>query len=76
MSILSHNVEYQVVIFAESALGSILLGSSKVDPIKFAEFLNIHAKEGWKVVTMEKEIRRSFLFFTVEAMVVVMEKQA
>lgn len=75
MSILNHKVEYQIVIFSESALGSILLGSSKVDPIKFSEFLNIHAKEGWKVVTMEKEIRRSFLFFAVEAMVVVMERE-
>lgn len=66
------DVEYKVVIYQEGMLGSLLLGGSKVDPIRFSEFLNIQAQEGWRVQTMEKDIRRMLLFFKREAYVVVM----
>jgi hypothetical protein len=66
--------EYKVVIYAESALSSVVLGESKVDPLRFAEFLNKHADEGWRVVTMEREIRRTALFFDREALVVLLER--
>ena len=36
-------------------LGSLLLGQSKIDPLKFTEFLNKNARAGWEVVTMEKD---------------------
>ena len=32
-------MEYKVVIFQERLLGSLFLGQSKVNPLKFAEFL-------------------------------------
>ncbi|MFH2554887.1 DUF4177 domain-containing protein [Klebsiella aerogenes] len=57
-------------------LGSLLFGTSKVDPVKFSEFLNKNAREGWRVVTMEKDIRRMMLFFKREAYVVILEKEA
>lgn len=66
--------EYKVVIYQEGMLGSLLLGASKVDPVKFTDFLNKNAKEGWRVITMEKDIRRMLLFFKREAYVVIMEK--
>ena len=65
-------MEYKVVIYQEGMLGSLLLGGSKVDPIRFSEFLNVQAQEGWRVQTMEKDIRRMLLFFKREAYVVVM----
>ena len=65
-------MEYKVVIYQEGMLGSLLLGSSKVDPIRFSEFLNVQAQQGWRVQTMEKDIRRMLLFFKREAYVVVM----
>lgn len=65
---------YKVVIYQEGMLGSLLLGSSKVDPIKFSEFLNKNANQGWRVVTMEKDIRRMLLFWSRESYLVVMEK--
>lgn len=68
--------EYQVVVYQEGMLGSLLLGASKVDPSNFSEFLNKHAKKGWRVVTMEKDIRRMLLLWTREAYLVVMEKDA
>jgi len=65
---------YKVVIYQEGLLGSMFLGGSKVDPIKFSEFLNKNAREGWRVKTMEKDMRRAMLFWKREAYVVIMER--
>ncbi len=67
--------EYKVVLYREGALGSIFLAGSKVNPLKFSEFLNKNAALGWKVVTMQRESRRLLLFFSREAFLVVMERQ-
>ena len=67
--------EYKVVIYREGLLGSILLSGSRVDPVKYSDFLNENARQGWKVVTMERESRREFLFFSREAFLTVMERQ-
>ena len=67
--------EYKVVLYREGMLGSLFLGSSKVDPVRFSDFLNRNAAEGWRVVTMEKESRRMLLFFSREAFMVVMERE-
>jgi hypothetical protein len=67
--------EYKVVIYQEGMLGSLLLGASKVDPIKFTNFLNQNAQQGWAVITMEKDIRRMLLFWKREAYVVVLERE-
>ncbi|KES12621.1 hypothetical protein SASC598O11_001810, partial [Snodgrassella alvi SCGC AB-598-O11] len=40
----------------------------------FSDFLNRNAKEGWRVVTMQKDMRRLFLFWAREAYVVIMER--
>ena len=68
--------EYKVVIYQEGMLGSLVLGQSKVDPIRFSKFLNDNAQDGWRVVTMEKDIRRMLLFFKREAFIVVMERDS
>jgi hypothetical protein len=67
--------QYKVVIYQEGMLGSLLLGQSKINPIRFTEFLNTNAAEGWEVVTMEKDIRRMLLFWKREGYVVIMKKQ-
>ena len=61
---MSAQFEYKVVFYREGMLGYIFLGGSKVDPIKFSDFLNRNGDEGWEVVTMEREIRRMLLFFS------------
>lgn len=66
--------QYKVVVYQEGMLGTLLLGGSKVNPVKFSEFLNKNAQEGWSVVTMEKDNRRMLLFWSREAYVVIMEK--
>ena len=67
--------EYKAVLYQESMLGSLLLGQSKIDPIKFTEFLNRNAKEGWEVVTMEKDMRRMLLLWKREAYVVILKRR-
>lgn len=66
--------QYKVVVYQEGFLGSLLLGASKVDPERFSEFLNKNAAQGWRVITMEKDIRRMMLFWSREAYVVVLER--
>lgn len=68
--------EYRVIIYRESLLGSIILRESKVNPERFSEFLNNHARQGWRVVTMERERRRELLFFAREAFMVILERDA
>ena len=67
--------EYKVVIYQEGMLGSLLLGQSKVNPVRFSEFLNANAEDGWEVVTMEKDIRRMLLLWKREGYVVVLKRK-
>lgn len=68
-------MEYKVVIYQEGMLGSLILGGSKVNPVRFSEFLNNNSQQGWRVQTMEKDIRRMLLFWKREAYVVIMGKE-
>jgi len=56
-------------------IGSLFLGGSKVDPVKFTDFLNRNGAEGWEVKSMEKESRRMLLFFSREAFLVIMQRE-
>ena len=67
--------EYKVILYQEGALSSLLLGAANADPLKFSNFLNRYAAQGWRVVTMEKDIRRLYLFWRREAYLVVMERE-
>lgn len=67
--------EYKVVIYREGFLGSLFLGASKINPLRFTEFLNENAEQGWQVVTMEKDIQRLALLFRREAYVMVLERE-
>jgi len=68
-------IEYKAVIYQEGLLGSLFLGQSKVNPVKFSEFLNSNAQEGWEVATMEKDIRRMLLLWKREGYVVIMKRE-
>lgn len=67
--------EYKVAIYQEPLLGSIFLGDSKVDPVRYTAFLNDNAQDGWEVVTMERERRRALIFFNREAFLTVMKRE-
>lgn len=66
--------EYKAVVYSEGILGSLFLGQSKVDPERFSDFLNEYAAEGWRVITIEREIRRMLLVSSREAYLVVLER--
>jgi len=68
-------LEYKAVLYQEGMLGSLLLGQSKIDPLKFTEFLNKNARQGWEVVTMEKDMRRMLLLWKREAYVVILKRE-
>ena len=63
---------YRVAIFQEKGFLTYFFGW-KIDPVRFAEFLNLHASEWYRVITIEREIRRAMLIFKKEAMVCVLE---
>ena len=74
--------ENKVVIYQEGLLGNILafftlglVSGSKVDPIRFSDFLNHHAENGWEVVTMDRESRRNLILFKREAFVVILRRR-
>ena len=67
--------EYKVAIYREPLLGSIFLGGSRVNPERYSEFLNKNAKDGWEVVTMERESRRELIFFSREAFLTIMKRE-
>lgn len=66
--------EYKAVIYRENILGSLLLGQSKVNPVRMTEFLNNNAADGWEVKTMEKDQQRLFFFFRREAYIFILER--
>lgn len=66
--------EYKVFIYAENVFSSIFLAGGKVNPVRLTQALNEQAEEGWQVKTMEREIRRTLLFFTREALVFILER--
>lgn len=66
--------EYKVVIYREPLLGSIFLGGAKVNPVRYGDFLNANARDGWRVITVERESRRELFFFRREAFVTILER--
>jgi len=72
---MTQTYEYKVAIYREPLLGSIFLGGSRVDPVRYSNFLNENAREGWEVVAMERETRRELIFFKREAFLTIMKRK-
>ncbi|HOO50241.1 MAG TPA: DUF4177 domain-containing protein [Alphaproteobacteria bacterium] len=72
---MSKRYEYKTIIYKEGLIGSLLLGESKVNPDNLTEMLNKYGQQGWRVRTMERENRRSLLFFSREAFLIVLERE-
>ena len=62
--------EFKVEIIKEGALGTILLGSSKL-PLKKMEFvMNQYGEQGWDVSFQLIERHRMLLFWSREAVII------
>jgi hypothetical protein len=65
-----HFKEYKVVHIAEGGCGTILLGASGLPLKKVEAELNELAADGWQVVFQILEMKRFWLFWQREAMIV------
>lgn len=68
--------EYKVIVYREGMFGTLFFGASKIDPESFTRFLNEHAKQGWKVIAIERDIARMLLVSKRETYLVILERDA
>lgn len=66
--------QYRVEMVSEGALGSILLGSSKLSKKRLEQTLNACAQEGWVMDFMAIEQRRLYLFWQREVAILTFSK--
>ncbi len=66
--------EYKIFLYSENVFASIFFNGGKVNPIKLTQALNQQAEQGWEVKALQRENRRTFLFFSREAFVFVLER--
>lgn len=66
--------EFKVVVVEEGALGTLLLGSSKLPVKKLESILNKYGKMGWDVSFMLIERKRLFLFWQREAAIITLSR--
>ncbi len=66
--------EYKIFLYTESVFSSIFFNGGKVNPQRLTESLNQQAEEGWEVKAVERENRRTLLFFSREAFLFVLER--
>ena len=62
--------EYKVEIIKEGALGTILLGSSKLPLKKMEEVMNKYGENGWDIAFQLIEKHRMLLFWSREAVII------
>jgi hypothetical protein len=63
-------MEYKMVYITEGGCGTLLLGSSGLPLKKIEAELNRYASEGWQVVFQVLEMKRFWLFWQREAVIV------
>lgn len=62
--------EFRIEVVSEGAIGTLLLGASKLPVKKMEEVLNRYGAEGWDVAFMLIERKRMALFWEREAAVI------
>ena len=67
-------MEYKVFLYSESIFSSIFLNGGKVDPERLEDQLNKLGADGWEVVAMQRENRRTFLFWSREAFIFILKR--
>ena len=66
--------EFKVEIIKEGALGTILLGSSKLPLKKMESVMNQYGEQGWDVSFQLIERHRMLLFWSREAVIITFSK--
>ena len=47
--------EYKTDLYHEDKCGSLLSCCSKINPVKFSEFLNRHGDLGWEIISVKRD---------------------
>ncbi|MEE6206652.1 MAG: DUF4177 domain-containing protein [Alphaproteobacteria bacterium] len=66
--------EYKIFMYSESIFSSIFFNNGKIDPVRLTKLLNEFAEEGWVVKAVERENRRTMLFYSRESFMFVLER--
>ena len=66
--------EYKVYIYSENIFSSIFFNGGKVNPDSLTKQLNKLAEEGWIVKAVERENRRTMLFYSRESFLFILER--
>lgn len=66
--------EYKIFMYSESIFSSIFFSNGKIDPVRLTKKLNELAEEGWIVKAVERENRRTMLFYSRESFMFVLER--
>ena len=65
---------FKIDVVQEGAIGTLLVGSSKIPQVKLEEVLNRNGAQGWDFEFMVIEKRRLLLFWTREAVIITMSR--
>ena len=66
--------EYKIISIHENGCSTILFGSAKLPLEKITKVMNDNAKDGWRVNFQIIELKRLFLFWSRESMIVTFER--
>lgn len=66
--------EYKIYLYSESVFSSIFFNGGKINPERLTRELNSFAEEGWTVKAVERENRRTMLFYSRESFMFVLER--
>ena len=67
--------EFKVISIEEGALGTILLGSSKMPLKKMNQVLNEYGQQGWSVDFQIIEQKRMLLFWKRESVIITLSRE-
>jgi len=67
--------EFRIEVVKEGAIGTLILGASKLPISRMEEVMNKYGAEGWSMDFMVMEQHRMFLFWKREAAIITFSRE-